>query len=431
MARILGLEEVNVALKQSLGSCLRVCDEAIVLPSASRSSESGAFKNIVFRLCGSEAELSSELFSENWFAGVSAVVVPSETAEELLRDRAKRNRALAKLAEAIPSEMADSDLQVGPNLEADSSDRDKTAWVAGFDSSPCCVGLFSAQERKPPDTGDCGMDRYFKTYYLVCKAGAGVSAQTFHTRLCAALRSGKSLDQALESGSEPGPQALRRVSTAARRNRQRILASAAEILGFHNLDTLSDSASTVSNRGIITQLDVAYNTLRRVENGTRSIWQYNSGCIDTSTTNGALCSSNVAEGFVAFTSATGDLKVKIRNQAHSSIPFCTPRLATTRDLATKAAQMHKTAKLQKKPAHPDYDFVRERFSWKAKQFGQTVDIEPPSLFGSHAAESFLSSWSRELGLAACKQIRMQPEICCISALEPGKLRAAVRHIERS
>ena len=110
---------------------------AIVLPTASRSKESGAFKNVVLRLSGTETDLNSEIFSPNWFAGVSAVVVPSAHAELLMRDAARRKTALAKLAACIPSEMADSDVQVGPKLDGDEDDRDVEGWVAGFDSPSC------------------------------------------------------------------------------------------------------------------------------------------------------------------------------------------------------------------------------------------------------------------------------------------------------
>ena len=40
------------AFGMAIGNTLRVCDEAVVLPSASRSSESGAMKNVVVHLNG-------------------------------------------------------------------------------------------------------------------------------------------------------------------------------------------------------------------------------------------------------------------------------------------------------------------------------------------------------------------------------------------
>ena len=40
---------------------MRVADEAVILPSATRSRESGSYKNVVMRLSGSDAELPSFL----------------------------------------------------------------------------------------------------------------------------------------------------------------------------------------------------------------------------------------------------------------------------------------------------------------------------------------------------------------------------------
>ena len=434
MARILGLEEFPHSMRSSLSSNLRVCDEAIGLPMASRSSESGAFKNVVMRLSGSDTDLNPDIFSSNWFAGVSVVPVPAEIAETITRDSERRASALKRLAAKIPSEMANSEIQVGPELDGDESDRDSSNWTAGFDSGSCCVGLYSAHQPRVPKDGADGMNRAHSVYYLVCKAGGGVAAQTFHTRLCDALRSGKTLDQALESGTEPGPQALRRVSLAAQRNRQRILLLAAEALGFHTIDTISDNACSPNSpsRGAITVMDVTYNSLRRVEGTSRSTWQYAAGCADSALSQGMLTSSNLAEGFIAFMSSNYEYRVNVRNEAHNCLPFATPRLATTRELAMKAASAHKAAVSSgRRSAHPDNGFVTEHFSWKSKEFGHAVDIEPSGLWGSHASEAFLARWSRELGVTTCKVIRMQPEVVCIAALEPGKLRAAVKHVQQA
>ena len=129
------------------------------------------------------------------------------------------------------------------------------------------------------------MDCAHGAYYLICKAGGGVAAQTFHARLRTALRNGKSLTRRSNRG-EPGPQALRRVSPAAQRNRQRILLLAAEALGFHALDTIGDQASCPGNlhRGVYdARRDL--HPLRKVEgtNG-RSVWQHAAGCVDAGLT---------------------------------------------------------------------------------------------------------------------------------------------------
>lgn len=421
MTRLLGLEEVDAKLRAAITNVLRVSDEATALPSASRSVESGAFKNVVMRLSGIEPDLNPELFSANWFAGASVVAVPAAVAEPLLRDASRRASVLRQLSEKIASEMADSELQVGPELEADGTDVDVKTWRHGFDGPGCSVGLYSGLQSRSPDIAIYGQNRAHRAYYLVCKAGAGVAAQTFHARLTTALRKGRSLDEALDAGTEPGPQSLRRVAAAGSRNRARILVQAAEILGFHAIDTIGDQASLASDRGAITIVDVQYNTLRKLV-GPRSVWQYNAGCVDAAVSQGLILPSNAAEGFVVFTTENDEFKLNVRNEASNAVPFSTTRLGTTREIATRAAEAHK-----RRCAHPDDEWLREHFSWKAKDFGQEVDIEPETLWGSHASESFLAAWARELGLASLKAVRLQPEVVAVSALEPAKLRAAVRH----
>lgn len=431
MARVLGLEEIPHELRGALSATLRVCDEAIVLPCASRSVESGAFKNVVLRLSGCDTDVNTDIFSPAWFTGVSAVVVPKEVAEPLMRDAPKRKEALKKLAANIASEMADSEIQVGPKLDGDENDRDVEGWVCGFDSSSCCVGLYSARQSRAPEAGLTGMNRAHNAYYLVCKAGGGVAAQTFHSRLMTSLKAGKTLDECFSETGSPGAQALRRVTTAGQRNRARMLEVASKAIGFYTMDTIGDNASSPSApyRGAIPTIDVSYNTLRMVEGAGRSLWQYSAGCIDAQLGNGLITSSNAAEGFIAFTTMTDEFRIPLRNEAHNCLPFVTPRIALARDLATKAAEAHKKAYQRSEAAHPDNEFVKERFTWKSKDVGSIVDIEPPCLWGSHQSEGFLANWARELGVAQCKAIRMAPEVVCIGAMEPAKLRAAAKHVK--
>ena len=103
-----------------------------------------------------------------------------------------------------------------------------------------------------------------------------------HSRLSAALAQGKSLDECFAENGSPGLQALRRVGLAGQRNRQRILAMAAQALGFATLDTISDNAAAPSapHRGCIPAIDITYNSLRKVDGVPRSTYQYSSGCVD-------------------------------------------------------------------------------------------------------------------------------------------------------
>ena len=417
---------MSTGLKSALGSTLRVYDEAVVLPQAHRSTESGGFKNVAMKLSGTEPDLSPELFSPNWFSGVSALQIPVEIAEQLIKDPRKRAAALKKLVDAIPSEMEGAEVQVGPDLDGDEHDRDKSTWTAGFDSPGCCVGLYSAQQSRAPDSGVQGMHRTHNTYFLVCKAGGGAAAQTFHSRLVAALGSGQSLDECLKTGESPGPQALRRVSLAGQRNRARILAVAARAIGYESVDTISDNASVSGdpNRMAITALNVQVNVMRELTTGG---WHYAAGCVDAASSQGLLSSSNIQEGFVAFTDSNAGFKINLRNPAYNCLPFGSFRLGNNRDAVMKAADSHKKAITGSKAAHPDSQWARERFAWKAKALG--VDIEPPPLWGTYGSEEFITAWGRELGISGCRVMRLQPEIVAISAVEPAKLRAAAKHVQ--
>ena len=436
MSRILGLEELSHTLRTQLSSVLRVADEAVVLPNASRSVESGAFKGVIMRLSGSETALDPEALGADLFTGLSIVPIPQHVGDKIAAQTdAQRSIMLNALRKAIPSEMSDSELQVGPTLDGDECDRDTEPWHAGFDGQTASVGLYAARQTRAPKDGVAGMTRAHQTYFLICRAGGGVCAQTFHARLTAALRAGKSLDHALETSKEPGPQALRRVAAAARRNRARILALAARAMGF-DLDCISDTASHPGDgaRGAIVAAEVVFNSLRKDVTSARSTWIYSAGAADAMLSSGLAASSNVAAGYTPFMSPNHELKLKFRNAAtHDCIPFVTPRVLKTRDVVMTAAAAHKEATAKSvsagtREAHPDHAFVRRTFTWKSKQINATVDLEPAALWGSHAPEAFLANWGRELGLASYKATRLEPEAVCLAALEPAKLRAGIRHV---
>lgn len=433
MAHLVSLDEIDDSLRTHLNKSLRSSDICVVLPQSSRSVESGNVKNCVIKLNGYDPGINPDIFSPNWFGGVSVVKVPNDRAEMLLSTPTRRSQMLKALVDAIPSEMQETQLQVGPELTGDEQDRDTQTWLPGFDGPGCCVGLYSAMHNKSPETHENGMSRVHRDHYLVCKAGAGLAGQTFHARLTSALRGGASLDDALSEEGNPGAGALRRVASAAKRNRSRTLLLAAEALGFYNIDTLGDSASpiTVPHRVAIPQIDVSYNTLLREDPEKHALgytWKYAAGACDAAASQGALVSSNVAEGFIAFfNSSTGD-RLMLKNDAFSCLPFSTPRILSNRDAVFKAADAHKQAHGCSKNAHPDHEWVSARFAWRSKDFGNHIDIEPPCIWGSHSSECFLSEWARELGVSRASSVRLQPELVAISAVEPGKLRVAGKYV---
>jgi len=436
MARILALDEVPVALRNHLVRALRSFDEAVLLPQAERREDTGVYKNVVFRLAGSEPGVPVSIFSPKWFTGVSAVRVDGPVVAQILRDPKARRAAMKRLRDAIPSQVVDSNLQVGPALDCDESDRDRDEWVAGFDSPGCFVGLYCADHSSAPDPSRRGMDRVHQTSYLVCKAGAGVAGATFHMRLVAALKKGMTLEDCLEKGTEPGPAALRRVSMAGSRNRARILELAAKALGFPMIDTVPDQSSRGRYRGAVTQVDVAVNSLRRIEDAPQPTFQYTTA-VDAAVSQGLMSMSNAADGVVLMLSAGGDVRQTLRNEAHCSIPYASRRLVKDGELIVAVTKEHKDAIKHGDWAHPDNEFVHDRFVWKNRTFdgleavSAKSDIEPLALWGAYDKEDYLSRFARELGVAQCQVVRLRPTAVCLAGVDSGKLRAALRNIDAS
>ena len=428
MARLLAVDECTVGLRNHLLRSLRSLDEAVLLPQAERGEDTGQYKNVVFRLAGAEPHVPIDILRSDWWSGVSAVKLDTAKVRRIIDDPEARAAALARVREAIPSEMADTSITVGPELDCDENDRDKRDWVAGFDSPSCFVGLFLAEHSCAPDPTRRGMNRIHQTAWLVCKAGAGLAGATFHARLVASLRKGATLEEALEKG-DPGPVALRRVSLAGTRNRARILEMAGKALGLITLDTVPDQSSNGKYRAAVTSLDVAVNTIRRVEDDEhgRARFQYTT-CVDAPSSHGLVTLSNPGDGVVLFLSPEGEVRYALKNgPALCALPFATPRVAVDKAVLATAAQEHRAR--PETDAHPDQAFVHRTFAWKNRRFPERPDapnIEPLPLWGTHDHEYWTNKFARELGVAPCQVVRLRPFAVCVAGIEPGKLRAAVR-----
>ncbi|MAT09512.1 MAG: hypothetical protein CMM02_00760 [Rhodopirellula sp.] len=448
MARLLALDECPLTLRNHLLRSLRSLDEAILLPQAQRNDESGLYRNVVFRLAGAEPSAPIDIFSERWFSGISAIRIDTSKPDgarlrAIIQDPRSRAAALQKLRDAIPSEMANSELQVGPKLDGDESDRDKDEWVAGLDSTSSFVGLFLAEHSMAPEPGRRGMHRIHQECYLVCKAGAGLAGATFHARLTAALRRGLSLEECLEKPkSEPGPAALRRVSLAGSRNRARILLLAASALGLDWLDTVPDQSSRGKYRSAVTHLDVSCNVLRKAEDATtKSIYQYTT-CLDASVSKGLMSLSNAADGLLLVLSPTGEMRYPLRNEAWCTLPFASMRIATDKATLLESLKAYRETMAQRarhesdqECAHPDGEFVRQTFTWKNREFSsmnsaaRAEELEPLALWGTYDQETYSSRFARELGIAQCQLVRLRPYAVCVAGIDPSKLRAALRNLQ--
>tara|TARA_B110000027_G_scaffold70643_1_gene75510 strand:+ start:1491 stop:2858 length:1368 start_codon:yes stop_codon:yes gene_type:complete len=424
------VEEISTDMKRQLSATLRSCDKVVTLPQAQRSPESGTFKNSVFTLDGAQAGVPLSVFSDNWGTGLSAIELCDADVEPLLRDVEYRKQKMELLATGIASDISDPSVSVGPDLIGDESDRDmRSDWTPGFDSSSCLVGLYCGEHSRPPShglsglSGLSGQNRAHRVAYLVCRAGAGVAGATFHSRLIGALKAGKSLDEALLSGDSPGPQALRRVSAAGSRNRARILKTASDILGFKHVQTVNDHAAMAYERCAVASIDVNSNTLQKADGTTH--WVYNTG-LDCASNHGIISSSNVADGFIVFLSTTEGRGLVVRNDASSSIPFSSVRIASNKDIAQKMATNLERDCLKGVMSHPDMEFVRERFTWNNRNVGEGADdVTPLCLNGTHKEEYFTSSFARELGLDKAALVRLRPELVCLAGVDAGKLRPIV------
>jgi len=433
MSKILCIEgqELSPSLRAALIKTLRTCDEATVLPQATHSAATGVYKNIAFRLDANEPDAPLSVFSPAWFSGVSAVEVTGTVASRIVNDPSARAKAMQALRFAIPSETFDPDLTVGPELDGDATDCDKDRWECGFDSSACFCGLFAATHSRAPTPTAVGQNRSHERVYLVVKAGAGLAAATFHARLLASLKQHKSLHDCLEAaGSSPGPAALRRVARAGSRNRARILKLAGEALGLE-VDSAPDQSSKGAYRLATCCVDVSSNTIRRLDEKGINKYQVSLAC-DAVASKGLVSLSNLADGVVMFLSSTGDTNFVLRNEAWSTLPLSTPRLKSDKDVLEKVCAAHRAdrARRVRIGAHEDDAFLRDKFTWRNREFGgaDEPDFEPLALWGSHATESFFSSYARELGVAACQVVKLLPAAVCVAGLEGGQIRAALRTV---
>ena len=103
-----------------------------------------------------------------------------------------------------------------------------------------------------------------------------------------------------------------------------------------------------------------------------------------------------------------------------------------RDLTAAVVKEYKTATKQGNSSHANLDhaFIRDRFTWKNRQFSAAdADIEPLALWGSHDHECFFAKFARELGVAKCQVVRLRPMCVCVAGVESGKHRAALRSMK--
>jgi hypothetical protein len=416
-----------------LVGCLSANDEAVLLPQASKSPESDAYKNVAFRLRGDTSPVNPAIFASRFYDGLSAVRLTESDAKVIaavLKDPARRANTLELLKSSIQSEVSNSELVVGPKLECDADERDSEAWIAGLDATSAFAGVFSTQHSRPPvGSTDVGMARGHNEYFLVVRAGAGVAAQTLHSRLTTALASGATLDACLEDDtSPPGSTALGRLQRAGSRNRARVLAELADALKLTGVASVGDTECKARTRIAVPHIDLQVNTLSKNEETIstnnsvqNSSWRYVTA-VDCLSSAGAGTLSNAASGLILFapqTTTSGMKTTAIRNECMHALPFSTQRVSTERQMVEVICKSRKQ--------HPDKDWIRERFAWQNSVADDNgAEIEPSSLWGSHTATSWTKSFARELAVSELEPLVLAPELVVTAGLTAGKLRAVLR-----
>lgn len=415
-------------------TCLRECDEVVLHEGCAYTDESLCFKNTAFRLSGDAPSVPANLFSPDWCHGVSGVVLNSEAAARLnaLAPNVLQARVEA-LAKAVNNDLVDHETQVGASLSVD-GDRDTESWVAGFDSSSCCVGLYATDDCVLHDGAPEGSERVHRCYWLMCKAGAGVAAQEFSARLDIALKDAMSLNQCLAPGAEPGDEGLRRVASAARRNRARVLHAAAVAFGIDDcIDMVMDNTASFDSplqRHVMLDVDAPTNMLVPLHlNGIATTdWLYCAGCLHTPSTHGIVSCANAAAGFVLIRGAAAvrrDERACMRNAFYDTVPFGSTRLRSNGEAVADA--------LSRVDGHADNTWLRDTFYWRSPferlrlRFG---DVEastlaktlPVQLWGTHGLDQWLESTGALLGVSGMHVSRLRPVKVLLAGTEPGKLR---------
>ena len=402
--------------------------KALLFPDAHQSPESQLCKNMVFQFNGSTA-VPPSLFSDDWSHGVSGVRVDDASATRFLNmNDAERGVWAQKLADQIPNELRQHDIQVGPTMQS-SGASDMAPWLAGFDAPNECVGLYVTDEVRKHTTGLTGIDRVHRTLYLVAKTGSSRAGQEFHVRFMNELRNGKSLNEIEFLGDD-----IRRLHQVARRNRCRLLYKAAKILGIENeVSSTSDHTAhddDYSVRVVVPEFDVHSNLLFHDNMDTTQPWFYYAGSINGHMSQGVLCVSNMADGFILFRKTVdGELGAQVRNGLFNAIPFGSKRTTSVLDTYTSVLKRINCSNLE----HPDANWIAHRFAWMGLLEDRDKDIvnaHPAPLWGSHERLTWSIHPSAQLNLHEFEPAHLQPFCVAISGTERMKLKALTQHIKK-
>jgi hypothetical protein len=400
---------------------------ALLYADAHQSPESQAFKNIVFKLNGYQS-IPVSVFNDDWSHGVSGVAVKDEAAQRILNMSDEERAQLAqKLADSIPNELRQQNIQVGPSFPSTGSS-DTESWIAGFDAANECVGFYITHEVRKHPCGLPGIDRVHRTLYLIAKGGSSRAGQEFHVKFTEQIRAAKSLSE-IGSLTED----MRRLHQVSRRKRCRLLYMAAQIFGIEDeISSTSDHTAhdqDASTRVAVPQFDVHTNQLHNDDTDSSKPWYYYAGAVNGNLSQGIIAVSNMTDGMILFRKTVdGELGAQIRNGFFNSIPFGSVRTSSVLDTYTAALKKIQDRTLP----HPDKEWIQQRFAWMGLK-GKDKDIlnaHPAPLWGSHARLTWSIHPSPDLNLNEFEPAHLQPLCVAISGTERMKLKAVTQHLKK-
>lgn len=429
--------DLTAKLRTELERELRPVDTAWLLPGASASLESSDLKNTVLGLDPSAPGPPVHLFGSDWGHGVSAIRVPTERVESLVATPEQRVRLLQAMRDAIPCELIDSNIQVGPQLQSNHhKDAEGDDWVVGFDGVNCSCGLYYATELRSStgNRGD-GMTRPVDSYFLVAKAGGGLAAQQFHAELSGLFADKTASLQQIDQAHQLEHK-MQRVVQAGRRNRAAILHTLAKVMGMiADIDVVVDhaSANSVTPKQLaILRIDAVTNVLIKSEReeGAREVeWKYFAGAVAPSCSQSSIMCSNALEGYIGFFPLNEQQDaLHLRNEAGGALPFSSLRTSSGAQALERAVSAH-----CERRGHPEHEWIQQHFAWYRPavrrvahldpKVQQCIDaLEPAPLWGTHTPATY-TRWLRPLGAEEANVVRLFPTMVVMAGNESSVLRS--------
>jgi len=428
-AHVVEVEEgtVDASIGERMENLLKnTGHQAMLFSDAHQSSESQGFKNMVFKLNGVQT-VPQSIFSSDWSHGITGIRIKDDAAKRLLTMSDEERGTMAQtLANIIPNELRQRNVEVGPALQSTSSG-DTAPWISGFDAPNECLGLYVTDEVRKHQSGISGMDRVHRTLYLIAKAGSARAGQEFHVRFEQHLRDGKSLSD-IESLDDD----MRRLHQVARRNRSRLLHKASQVLGIDEISSTSDHTAHDDDLGmrvVVPDFDVHTNQLHHDDMDKIGPWYYYAGSINGNLSQGVLTVSNMSDGMILFRKTTdGELGAQIRNGLFNAIPFGSKRIQSVLDTYTSILKSNRGVL-----DHPDSEWISKRFAWMGldAKDDNFVNPHPATLWGSHDRLTWSIHPPSQLNLHEFEPAHLQPFCVAISGTERMKLKAITQHMKRA